>query len=277
MNVNQIVEYAFNKHNLSTSFESYKKISLLVCDYALSDDAKEIITKQLFPTIVPFYPVTYEYDRSKFTQSGTNYEATFLRKYISYKIDSCENVSPVDGMHIETNKLANNRMFINNKPIDVCRIFNAAVELINYKYDILYLTYKDYHYVHFPFDCKVLSITNVPGKYSWMEPSIEFGCKFLGSNYRKIYKLKKNNGDVCYLIMIASIIVGGINTLFYDETLPISEYHTTELNNVFCKKGDFLANFYIGSMVCVLYPSTSKVITPFSLTKRVQMGRRINY
>jgi phosphatidylserine decarboxylase len=279
--INHILDFTINKYKLNIDFDNYKKIVLCICDYVINDETKETITKQLFPIILPLYPVNYYVDKNKFIVENNkynDYKSVFLRKYKIYKFDSCNKVSPVDGLHIETNNIKKNKMFINEIPIDLNKVFNSNINLPNnYCYDIMYLTYKDYHYVHFPFDCKILSITNIPGKYLWMEPQIEFGCKFLGENHRKIYKLLYDNTDVCYLVMIASIIVGGINTIFYNEENVQDNFYTIELanDNIYANKGDFLANFYIGSMVCMIYPSKKSIVKPFSLTDRVQMGKMI--
>ena len=116
-----------------------------------------------------------------------------------------------------------------------------------------------------------------------MEPSIEFGCKFIGKNHRKIYVLfDELTKHKHYLIMIASIIVGGINTICYNEQLyNQDEYYNINLSkeNLYFKKGEYLANFYIGSMVIYLHNSNNKIdtINNFSLKRQIMVGNKLHF
>lgn len=279
-----IIDLVVNKYKLNLEFRDYKNIVTTIYKYILNDNTCETITKLLFPVILPLYPVNYTYDKGLFTITDNKFDSynnVFLRKYKTIKISKTNAVSPVDGLHIETNKCKNNCIYIKDIPIQLNKIFNSDVRLTdNYYYDIIYLRSTDYHYVHFPINCKVMSITNIPGKYKWMEPEIEFGCKFIGSNYRKIYTLlDEDMNELHYLVMIASIIVGGINTIFYEETLNPADFYTIDLSdkNIKVKKGDYLANFYIGSMISHIYPSSIKKTKPFSLDNVVRVGKTISY
>ena len=174
---------------------------------------------------------------------------------------------------------------INNIPLSLNKIFYTNTpNLDNYCYSIFYLRYDDYHYVHFPIDCKVLNIINIPGTYCWMEPSMEFGCKFIGKNHRKIYFLVDTTTDKkSYLIMIASIIVGGIHTIFFNEDTELlneNEYYNIDLasKNIMATKGDYLANFYIGSMVLYIHAiddNLNNEFKGFSLKHEIKMGNKM--
>jgi phosphatidylserine decarboxylase len=281
----KLVDFMINKFHLNADFSDYKRITTLIQEFVFNDAVCKAITKTMFPLVLPIYPVNYEIDKKLFiveNDEWDSYNSVFLRKYKHIEISKSPCVSPVDGLHIQTGKCINNCIYINDYKMCLKKVFHGNIRLSRrYHYDVLYLQYSDYHYVHFPIDCKVLSITNIPGKYKWMEPEIEFGCKFLGSNYRKIYTmLNEMTNKVHYLVMIASIIVGGINTIFYDESgQDYSEYYKIDLTseNVRTSKGDPLANFYIGSMVCHIYPSDINPEKPFSLDKIVRVGKEIEY
>jgi hypothetical protein len=92
-----------------------------------------------------------------------------------------------------------------------------------------------------------------------MENSIEFGCKFLGNNYRHVFQIVDVNGNECFLIMIASIIAG---TIVHDINIPAN-----------IKKGDMIAHFDIGSMV--IFISKHEMNSAFSLHKRVSVCKTI--
>ena len=170
--INFVIDYILNKHKQQISFKNYKKIIYHIFGYILDNTCSENITKILFP----IYPVTYKYNKKLFYPTTNNYKDVFLRKYKKIYIDKKSKiVNPVDGLFIESNKIIDNNISINNITISLDKIFYNNTPLFNnYCYNIFYLRYNDYHYVHFPIDCKVLNIINIPGKYYWMEPAIEF-------------------------------------------------------------------------------------------------------
>ena len=284
--INFVIDYILNRQQKQIDFKDYKKIIYHIFGYILDNTCSETITKLLFPIIVPIYPVTYKYNKKLFYPTTNNYKDVFLRKYKKLRIDKKSHiVNPVDGLFIESNKIRNNSIYINDIPLSLDKIFyNNTPKFNNYCYNIFYLRYNDYHYVHFPIDCEVLNIINIPGKYCWMEPSIEFGCKFIGNNHRKIYVLlDKKTNKKSYLIMIASIIVGGIHTIFYNEEKELineSEYYNIDLSSkhIMMNKGDFLSNFYIGSMVLYLYNINDRLNNKckmFSLKDEIKIGNNI--
>jgi phosphatidylserine decarboxylase len=282
--INFVIDYILNRQEKQISFKNYKKIIHHIFGYIIDCTFSETITKNLFPIIVPIYPVKYKYNKKLFYPTTNNYNDVFLRKYKKIHIrKNCHIINPVDGLCIESNSIKENSILINNIPLSLDKIFYKHTPLLDkFCYNIFYLRYNDYHYVHFPIDCKVLNIINIPGKYYWMEPSIEFGCKFIGKNHRKIYVLlDTKTNKISYLIMIASIIVGGIHTLFYNEnTMDESEYYNMDisLKNIIVKKGDFLANFYIGSMVLYLYNIVDTLkVKKFSLTREIKMGNDLHH
>ena len=285
--INFVIDYMFNKQQKQISFKDYKKIIYHIFGYILDNTCSETITKILFPIIVPIYPVTYKYNKKLFYPTTDNYKDVFLRKYKKIRIDkNAHIVNPVDGLFIESNKIINNSIYINDIQMSLDKIFyKNTPKFNNYCYNIFYLRYNDYHYVHFPVDCKVLNIINIPGNYFWMEPAQEFGCKFIGKNYRKIFVLlDTKTNKKCYIIMIASIIVGGIHTIFYNEeneSINESEYYNIDLSSkdIIVKKGDFLSNFYIGSMViylCKIVDNLKYTAKKFSLTDEIKIGNNMN-
>jgi phosphatidylserine decarboxylase len=284
--INFAIDYILNKQQKQISFNDYKKIIYHIFGYILDNTCSKTITKILFPIIIPIYPVTYKYNKQLFYPTTNNYKDVFLRKYKKIYIDKKSDIiNPVDGLFIESNKILHNSISINNIVISLDKIFYTKIpKFDNYCYNIFYLRYNDYHYVHFPIDCKVLGIINIPGKYYWMEPAIEFGCKFIGNNHRKIYVLlHTKTNKISYLIMIASIIVGGIHTIFYNEnshSINENEYYNIDLSrkNIIVNKGDFLANFYIGSMVIFLYDIDINLkykIKNFSLKDEIKVSKNI--
>jgi len=279
-----ILDTIFTKYGLSTDIKEFKKINSMIFGFILDDKNCESITKTWFPLIMPVYPANFNYDKSLFiieNNDHTDFQKVFLRKYKQIEISDSDSVSPVDGIHIETGAAIDGNISINTVPMSLELILNDKHSIIkDYYYDVIYLTSSDYHYVHFPYDCKVIGILNIPGKYSWMEPQIEVGCKFIGSNYRKVYVLQNTQtSQLSYIVMIASIIVGGINTIFYKEDGDYSKFYKLDLSNenVYAKKGDFLANFEVGSMICHIYHSNLPVNKPFSMTDRVSVSKKIKY
>jgi len=274
----------FDKYCNSSSFEYFSYYlnycSFIFCFYLFIRRIYSINILKLFKFIILFvldntisYTITkckyfsvrnivlnFHFNRDNFNIKSNNFCDIFLRTYKKIVVDESHFVSPVDGLLIQSSNIQNNCILINKQMIDVKKILNKNITLTDdYFYSIYYLTYKDYHYVHSPFDCNIIDFFVIDGSYHWMENSIEFGCKFLGNNYRHVFQIVDVNGNECFLIMIASIIAG---TIVHDINIPAN-----------IKKGDMIAHFDIGSMV--IFISKHEMNSAFSLHKRVSVCKTI--
>jgi phosphatidylserine decarboxylase len=233
----------------------FKFIILLILDNTVS----YIITKSKYFSVRNIV-LNFDFNHNNFNIKSNKFCDVFLRLYKKIVVDESRFVSPVDGLLIQSSNIQNNYLLINKQMIDFKKILNKNITLTDdYFYSIYYLTYKDYHYVHSPFDCNIIDFFVIDGSYHWMENSIEFGCKFLGNNYRHVFQIIDSNGNECFLIMIASIIAG---TIVHDINIPAS-----------IKKGDMIAHFDIGSMV--IFISKHEMKSEFSLHKRVSVCKTI--
>ena len=263
---------------------NYIKVARLFFTDLIDENCSTTITKHLFPLIAPIFPVLFEFDKKRFDCQSNRYTDVFLRKYKTLVISECARVSPVDGLLIESRRVRSNTIHINQHPILLSSLFGefCMPKLRGYCYSVLYLRPSDYHYVHFPITCQVRNIINIPGRYTWMEPSIEFGAKFLGRNFRRAYVLQDSKTKkMHYLVMIASIIVGGIRNLFTNDDASYcdSEFYNRDVSklNLICEKGDYLARFEIGSMVVYLHNTEdSYEESPFSWERCVKVGQPLN-
>lgn len=122
-----------------------------------------------------------------------------------------------------------------------------------------YLSPKDYHRVHVPCDCKLLSMrfisgTQYPVNNFFNKMLKELFCK----NLRMVFTLEHTTYGKFYLVMVGAANVGRIVCSFLAQKAfsGFSDNYAESFDHVTFKKGEELAYFDLGSSVVLLFPKT---------------------
>ena len=127
----------------------------------------------------------------------------------------------------------------------------------------LYLSPKDYHHVHVPFDGSIIASTYIPGKLwpvnDWSLNSIN---KLFAINERLVTYIETSKGLMA-LVMVGATNVGKI-TVSYDDwvtnslsSLPKNFSTRQYQRSIEIRKGQRLGTFHLGSSVVLLVPRNS--------------------
>jgi phosphatidylserine decarboxylase len=133
--------------------------------------------------------------------------------------------------------------------------FYAIHELEGGSYINLYLSPKDYHRYHVPFDMVILSMTHIPGKlYPVNLPALRHKKNLFIENERVVIESKDSKGYRHFIVLVGALNVGKMRVTFEDDLRTNSgmskgdrkhyTYHDLRL-----RKDDLLGWFEMGSTV----------------------------
>lgn len=171
-------------------------------------------------------------------------------------------ISPVDGVISQSQHLNHNTL-IQAKCIDYTLEallggdLSYAQQFYNGDAAVIYLSPKDYHRIHMPYDGKLLSMTYVPGSLFAVNPATVRNVDGLfARNERLIIRFESQYGPFC-LIMVGAIFVGSMETVWQGKITPPYQptlQHWTYSDQPTYHKGDEIGRFNMGSTVILLTP-----------------------
>jgi phosphatidylserine decarboxylase len=148
-------------------------------------------------------------------------------------------------------------------------------KIINGSFMNMYLSPKDYHRYHCPYDMKVTKLIHVPGKlypvnfrYLNKQPNL-----FI-ENERVILECQTNNGKLFYMVFVGALNVGKMIFNFEPKVQTNSEANTIkvyEYNNLNITKGECLGYFKMGSTVLMFWEKDIVNLEDL-VNKKVQFG-----
>ncbi|BBB32082.1 phosphatidylserine decarboxylase [Thermotomaculum hydrothermale] len=171
-------------------------------------------------------------------------------------------VSPTDSLLLEVSKISENgKVFqIKGSEYSMESLVKGFVDIEKYKngdYFQLYLSPRDYHRIHFPFDCKVKKVFYIPGKLLPVNLfSLENFKEVFNQNERVLLILEKEGVEVL-CVLVGAYNVGRIVLSFTDfitndrfprKPAPIN------IEGLTAKKGEELGMFMMGSTVLLFFP-----------------------
>jgi len=171
-------------------------------------------------------------------------------------------VSPVDGVVMTEGKLTESMeaLQIKGRSYDLQKLVPEDMDLSTYKdgrYMQLYLSPRDYHRIHFPFESRVCRATYKKGRLLPVNPfSLSHFKNVFPENERVILELE-HNGQSALMALVGALNVGRIGLSFSDfETnrgkrknreIPLKQDHGD--------KGNELGWFMMGSTVLLFFPA----------------------
>ena len=155
-----------------------------------------------------------------------------------------------------------------------------ATRFQNGHFATLYLSPKDYHRIHMPFDGTLKSMTYVPGDLFSVNPTTAKGVPGLfARNERVICEFDSAHG-VIVLILVGATIVGSMATVWHGVVNPprlgAVNTWTYENQTITFKQGEEMGRFLLGSTVVMLFPENTlafnKTLKP---EKKIKLGEKM--
>lgn len=174
-------------------------------------------------------------------------------------------VSPTDSLLLEVSNISNEgKVFqIKGSEYSLNKLVKGFVDTEKYKngtYFQLYLSPRDYHRIHFPFDCAVKRVFYIPGKLLPVNLfSLENFKEVFNQNERVLLVLEKDGIEVL-AVLVGAYNVGRIVLSFTDfitnDKFP-RKPSPIQIEGFKAKKGDELGMFMMGSTVLLFFPENT--------------------
>jgi phosphatidylserine decarboxylase len=246
-------------------------IQKLIPQHFLSGLMFKLTRWQFKGFVYPFtrwFVKTYKVDLSiavrKNIEDYQSFNDFFTRDLISGVRPLSDNifVSPVDGFLSQFGDINNNKL-IQAKGKDY-----TLEQLLGHKtkadifsegtFGTIYLSPKDYHRIHMPFDGKLISMTYIPGKlFSVNQKTTQKVNNLFAINERVVLYFETQFGIGC-VILVGAIFVGSMETVWHGLITPpygkkVQSWAYID-KNISLKKGEELGRFNMGSTVILLFP-----------------------
>ena len=201
---------------------------------------------------------------------------------------------PVDGTVSQAGKINDEAIFqAKGHDYSLTELLGSQIKWVdqfrNGSFATIYLSPKDYHRIHMPFDGKLKQMTYVPGKLYSVSPATTREIpRLFASNERVVCFFETAVGPMV-VILVGAMIVGSIETVWHGTITPphgkrLSHWYyesvtgedTTPGKVVNLNKGEELGRFNMGSTVILLFPEDK--INWDSIVQanaNVQMGMKI--
>ncbi len=238
------------------------------------------------PTLQKFINKTYirifdiSLDEHEPIESYKTLNALFTRKLIKpreIKGDENSLIAPADCRVTNFGIIENGQILqIKGKSYSIAELLNSdekAAALEGGVFANLYLSPKDYHRFHAPYDAKVLYALHIPGA---LYPVNDFALNrvdaLFAKNERVVVALKASFG-IFYMVFVGALNVGKI-VIEWDDRIQTNAdkdvYSLYHYEDVVLKKGDEMGRFEMGSSIAMLF---GKGQVDFTLTE----GQKIKF
>lgn len=145
----------------------------------------------------------------------------------------------------------------------------------------VYLSPKDYHRVHFPFDCQIEKMTYIPGKLFSVSLKTAQAVPRLFARNERLCVFVKTQWGPAVIVLVGAMIVAGMNVTWQGDIVRESDVHhwaypNARTTTTHFKKGEQLGHFNLGSTVVVLLGfKATAFIKSLEKEMPIQMGMPI--
>lgn len=126
----------------------------------------------------------------------------------------------------------------------------------------IYLSPKDYHRIHMPYDGDLVSMSYIPGDLFSVNQTTVGGVNGLFARNERVVCYFQTEFGLCAFVLVGAIFVGSMQTVWHGQINPPYQQkvqHFEYQNSpVYLQKGDELGRFNMGSTVIMLMPNNAQ-------------------
>ena len=187
-----------------------------------------------------------------------------LRKTREFSSSEDEFISPCDAFISECGNISDDKALqIKGRSYSVGNLLGYYIlkkekdRLADGKYLNFYLSPKDYHRYHVPFDMRVKKVVHIPGKlypvnFIWLNKISELFIE----NERVVLECYTKDEKLFYMVFVGALNVGKMQFIF-DHNIQTNAKSSKEefymYDNLWLKKGDELGRFEMGSTIVMFF------------------------
>ena len=280
---------------LSTTKEKLQAYWLYFIPHYLLSRLTYIITRTRHPLttfLIRFYIKFFKVNMQEASKQKPDDYKTFCDFFTRklkpgiHKINKSKNaiVSSCDGKILEYGKIKDNKFLqVKGKTISINEIMFYDKKIQNQYIDgsfvTIYLSPKDYHRVHMPFDGKLERTIHIPGRLFSVATHAVKQIKNLYCKNERLVCNFKNLDSKFAVIFVAAINVSSIETSWRGEISPPYPKKTITTDymkkKVILSKGDEVGMFKSGSTVILLFDRKYKLAESLKKNKLIRVGEKI--
>lgn len=280
---------------LSTTKEKLQAYWLYFIPHYLFSRLTYIITRTRHPLttfLIRFYIKFFKVNMQEASKQKPDDYKTFCDFFTRklkpgiHKINKSKNaiVSSCDGKILEYGKIKDNKFLqVKGKTISINEIMFYDKKIQNQYIDgsfvTIYLSPKDYHRVHMPFDGKLERTIHIPGRLFSVATHAVKQIKNLYCKNERLVCNFKNLDSKFAVIFVAAINVSSIETSWRGEISPPYPKKTITTDymkkRVMLSKGDEVGMFKSGSTVILLFDRKYKLAESLKKNKLIRVGEKI--
>jgi phosphatidylserine decarboxylase len=171
-------------------------------------------------------------------------------------------VSPSDGKISQSGRITNDRILQAKGQHYSVRSLLAndpdCAEFINGFFATVYLSPRDYHRVHMPFDGKLLRMIHVPGRLFSVAPYNVRQLPNLFARNERVVNLFETTHGTMAVVMVGAMLVSSMETVWSGVVTPPRGKKITRgdwsRRNIQLARGEEMGRFNMGSTVILLMP-----------------------
>ena len=142
----------------------------------------------------------------------------------------------------------------------------------------IYLSPKDYHRIHMPYDAKLVSMDYIPGDLFSVNKTTAEGVDNLFARNERVVCYFQTEFGLCAFVLVGAIFVGSMQTIWAGQINPpyqkkVQHFDYTD-QNIKLKKGEELGRFNMGSTVVMLMPNKNQLLK-LSEGQATRMGQNL--
>lgn len=240
--------------------------TLSVLMHRLTQSRQPWLKKRLIETVVRRYQVNMSEAADPDPSHYDSFNAFFTRALKPggrpLEGDQQTLVSPVDGAISQLGPIAGNQLF------QAKGHFYSLAELLggadlsapfeNGQFATIYLSPRDYHRIHMPFDGVLQRTRYLPGKLFSVNPRTARTVPGLFARNERLVCLFDTQWGPMAVILVGAIFVGSMQTVWEGQVTPpyrnARQERTYEDGIVRLNRGDEMGRFNMGSTVILLMP-----------------------
>jgi phosphatidylserine decarboxylase len=199
-------------------------------------------------------------------------------------LEAGEIISPCDALVTEVGSIEGSMaMQIKGMSYDLAALLSGR-----YAHDIalleggayinLYLSPRDYHRYHMPFDLEVLSLLHIPGKlYPVNMPLLKHKHKLFIENERVVIEAYDEKESLHMIVLVGALNVGKMVVTFEERVKTnsdIREPQTYHYEEQFLKKGELFGWFEMGSTI-LTFSQKGAIKPELSIGQKVRFGDEV--
>jgi phosphatidylserine decarboxylase len=213
-----------------------------------------------------------------------NFNEFFTRelKPSARKIGDSSIICPVDGVVSQTGYIDDSIIVqAKGQTYSVERLLAGDAKAEEFKdgfFTTIYLSPKDYHRIHMPYDGVLRSMSYIPGDLFSVNQKTSNSVDNLFARNERVVCYFDTEFGLCAFILVGAIFVGSMQTVWHGQINPpykkqvqIFDYKS---QNIELKKGGELGRFNMGSTIIMLMPNKKNKLNLQEL-ETVRMGQSI--